>query len=191
MKSTNKTPKQLNAKADWYLQEQLHVTNPNNWELITVEDNLFFDKNKIIVGEPDFAFINQKENECLVILNIPRINLNLNAKRATTSAIERTEENHARVLSHLVSETCFEKWGKYPSKISTSIIYADFSQIKVSQFKNSETLIELSAKKVCNFQQLQMITAENLAGYMTNNPFILVVSEKDYIEDIQEWDTYF
>jgi len=178
----NKTKEQIQNEALWYLKEQLQISDLQNWELITETDNLFFDQTMKIVGEPDFAIINQMTLEAMVIINIAKINFDAFASKE--------EENKARILAQIVVDTCKRKVGVVPNKIRAYIFYADYMKIEVNLYSNSELLIALSANKICKLQNKQLVSVDKLTSFMTKNPFVLVSNSPD-LENSKEGDTFF
>jgi len=157
---------QILAESNWYLNELLTVKFPDNWKAILVEDNQFFDKDKIIMGEPEIVLFNSKTAQAIVVQKLPKICFNNTAKTY--------EENEVRILCVLVAETIQKIIGVRLKKIHGYIAYADYQMIKITIHTNNTVVVKASALKILKEWRIKTVSAYKLSYYMSQNPLMLV-----------------
>jgi len=157
---------QILAESNWYLNEILSVKSLDEWEVILVKDNQFYDKNKIIIGEPEIVFFNSKTAQAIVVQKQPKICFNNLAKTY--------EENEVRILCVLVADTIYKNSGVGLKKIHGYIAYADYQMIKITLHTNNEVVVRASAQKALKDWRVKTISANKLSYYMNQNPLMLV-----------------
>jgi len=165
---------QILAESNWYLNELLKVKFPDDWKAIIVKDNQFFDKNKIIMGEPEIVLFNSKTAQAIVVQKYPKICFNNTA--------QTYEENEVRVLCLLVTDTIQKMFGVKLKKTHGYIAYADYQMIKITLHINNEVVVRASAQKSLKEWRIKIISAYKLSYYMNQNPLMLV-SDNHFPDD--------